>query len=219
MAELGTPQEPAAGPRPAQHGPEISVSMIGAPRGHGQQVCGSERRRAAAAGCVPMPGGTCVLLQLSCNPHAPLVTATICRAARARRMRSGKSWQRCVKGRNACPPSCVALPPSTPPLSRRCSCNVLPTHPFLPKQACLQAREAADQQDAWLDRVEAAPIYRPTAEQWADPLAYIRGIQGEAARCGVCIVRAPVAPSVPGGLVGAAGGVLGRRAAPCFTFC
>jgi hypothetical protein len=52
-----------------------------------------------------------------------------------------------------------------------------------------------------MDKVAAAPIYRPTEEQWRDPLAYIRGIQAEAAQLGICIVRAPLAPTVPGGLV------------------
>ena len=68
-------------------------------------------------------------------------------------------------------------------------------------QACQLAKEAAAEQDAWLDKIEAAPIYQPTAVQWADPLAYIRSIQAEAAQCGICIVRAPLAPTVPGGVV------------------
>ena len=52
-----------------------------------------------------------------------------------------------------------------------------------------------------MDKVAPAPIYRPTEEQWRDPLAYIRSIQAEAAQSGICIVRAPLAPTVPGGLV------------------
>ena len=69
-------------------------------------------------------------------------------------------------------------------------------------QACRKATADAPQQDAWLDRIVDAPTFRPTRQEWQDPLAYVRSIQGEvAARYGICIVRPPVAPTVPGGLV------------------
>lgn len=67
-------------------------------------------------------------------------------------------------------------------------------------EACRAAREAAEQEDVWMDRVEQAPIYTPTEAEWEDPLAYIRSIQAEASQYGICIVRAPVAPTTPGGL-------------------
>lgn len=53
----------------------------------------------------------------------------------------------------------------------------------------------------WLRNVPPAPVYTPSAEEWRDPIAYIRSIQEEAARYGICVVKAPVAPAVPAGLV------------------
>ena len=85
------------------------------------------------------------------------------------------------------PARAPARPPAGPPPARL--------------QACQQATQAAEQEDAWMDKVAPAPIYRPSEEQWRDPLAYIRSIQAEAAQFGICIVRAPLAPTVPGGLV------------------
>lgn len=40
------------------------------------------------------------------------------------------------------------------------------------------------QQAAWMDRLPEAPTFRPTREQFEDPLAYIRSIQQEAAAHG-----------------------------------
>jgi jmjN domain len=45
------------------------------------------------------------------------------------------------------------------------------------------------QQAAWMDRLPEAPTYHPTHEQFADPLAYIRSIQQEAAQHGMKIAR------------------------------
>lgn len=41
-----------------------------------------------------------------------------------------------------------------------------------------------EQQAAWMDRLPEAPTFRPTREQFQDPLAYIRSIQQEAAQFG-----------------------------------
>lgn len=54
-------------------------------------------------------------------------------------------------------------------------------------------------------RVRPAPTYSPSAEEWADPLAYIRSIQGEAARFGICKIVPPASADVPAGLVGGGG--------------
>lgn len=42
------------------------------------------------------------------------------------------------------------------------------------EQMFKQAKEAAEELDGWLDQVEDAPVYSPTAKEWQDPLAYIR---------------------------------------------
>ena len=40
--------------------------------------------------------------------------------------------------------------------------------------------------------IEAAPVFRPTEEEFKDPLAYINSCRGEGERCGiVCIVPPP----------------------------
>lgn len=49
----------------------------------------------------------------------------------------------------------------------------------------------------WMRKVPEAKVYRPTAEEWADPLAYIRSIQPEAAGYGICSIEAPAASAVP----------------------
>lgn len=57
------------------------------------------------------------------------------------------------------------------------------------------------QQSAWLEDIPLAPVYTPTSEEWKDPLAYIRSIQEEAAKFGMCVIKAPVAPAAPAGIV------------------
>ena len=39
----------------------------------------------------------------------------------------------------------------------------------------------------------SAPIFRPTAAQWEDPLAYIASIHQRAEPYGICKVRGPAA--------------------------
>lgn len=51
-------------------------------------------------------------------------------------------------------------------------------------QTFKQANEAAEEEDGWLDRIDEAPIYTPTAQEWEDPLDYIRS-EPRAAALGV----------------------------------
>jgi hypothetical protein len=53
----------------------------------------------------------------------------------------------------------------------------------------------------WLQQLPEAPVFKPTAQEWANPLDYLRKIQGEAARYGICVVRAPVGPTISAGQV------------------
>ena len=46
--------------------------------------------------------------------------------------------------------------------------------------------------DGWMHEVPSAPVYRPSPEEFKDPVAYIRSIQGEASKSGVCKVVPPV---------------------------
>ena len=39
-------------------------------------------------------------------------------------------------------------------------------------------------QASWLGHVQDAPVFKPTSEQFKDPLAYIQSIQAEAAKYG-----------------------------------
>ena len=87
----------------------------------------------------------------------------------------------------------------------------LPLLLLLPLQKKARLIQAHHDNLAWMARVPEAPTYRPTAEQWQDPLAYIRSIQPEAAQYGVCAIVAPVTSAVPAGLVGALPGALAAR--------
>ena len=55
------------------------------------------------------------------------------------------------------------------------------------------------EQQAWLSEIPHAPVFTPTAAEWADPLAYIRSIQEDGSAAGICLVRAPLPPGVCGG--------------------
>jgi hypothetical protein len=54
---------------------------------------------------------------------------------------------------------------------------------------------------AWINTIEEAPVFHPTAAEWADPIAYIRAIQGAAAAAGIFRIVPPLLPAVPGPLV------------------
>jgi hypothetical protein len=102
----------------------------------------------------------------------------------------------------------LAVRPSWRPArgaSRPLSPDLSPRRRAAPPPRTAQAIAAVQagqlRQLEWLARLPDAPVYSPTAEQWADPLAYIRSIQAEAAAYGICTIRAPVPPSTPGAAV------------------
>lgn len=43
----------------------------------------------------------------------------------------------------------------------------------------------------WLEAIPEAAVFRPTMQQFANPLAYIRSIQQEAAGSGACLGPPP----------------------------
>jgi hypothetical protein len=63
------------------------------------------------------------------------------------------------------------------------------------------AMSAVEEHGPWLREIPSVPVYSPTAEEWQDPIAYIRSIQPEAGKFGGCIVKAPITPAVPAALL------------------
>jgi hypothetical protein len=47
-----------------------------------------------------------------------------------------------------------------------------------------EAVAASQRACAWIHELQDAPVYYPTPEQFADPIGYIRSIQGKAAKYG-----------------------------------
>lgn len=50
---------------------------------------------------------------------------------------------------------------------------------------------------AWCRNVEEAPVYRPSVEEFEDPVSFIRSIKAEAERFGICKIIPPVQASTP----------------------
>eukprot|EP00951_Prasinocladus_malaysianus_P001857 scaffold13234_cov50-Prasinocladus_malaysianus.AAC.1 len=53
----------------------------------------------------------------------------------------------------------------------------------------------------WIDDIPEAPVFRPTEEEFAEPMLYISKIQHEAAAWGICKIVPPVSAAVPGATV------------------
>ncbi|KAG1667468.1 hypothetical protein FOA52_012223 [Chlamydomonas sp. UWO 241] len=62
-------------------------------------------------------------------------------------------------------------------------------------QTVTRAAEFQHSSSKWVDALPDAPVFRPTKEQWADPLLYIQSIQAEAAPYGLCLISPPVSPT------------------------
>lgn len=54
---------------------------------------------------------------------------------------------------------------------------------------------------SWMDQLPEAPVFRPTREEFADPLAYISSIRAAAEPWGICKIVPPLAAAVPGSMV------------------
>jgi len=62
------------------------------------------------------------------------------------------------------------------------------------------AISAVEEHGPWLREIPSVPVYTPSAEEWQDPILYIRSIQPEAGKFGACVVKAPIIPAVPAAL-------------------
>lgn len=50
---------------------------------------------------------------------------------------------------------------------------------------------------SWCRSVQEAPVYRPSIEEFEDPISFIRSIKAEAERFGICKIIPPVQASTP----------------------
>ncbi|EYU45270.1 hypothetical protein ABFS82_05G068700 [Erythranthe guttata] len=53
----------------------------------------------------------------------------------------------------------------------------------------------------WTDEILDCPVYRPTKDEFQDPLVYLQKIAPEASKYGICKIVSPVSASVPAGVV------------------
>ncbi|KAL9246957.1 hypothetical protein vseg_020435 [Gypsophila vaccaria] len=53
----------------------------------------------------------------------------------------------------------------------------------------------------WTDKVPECPVYRPTIQEFEDPLVYLQNIAPEASKYGICKIVSPISASVPAGVV------------------
>ncbi|XP_010538492.1 PREDICTED: lysine-specific demethylase JMJ706-like isoform X2 [Tarenaya hassleriana] len=53
----------------------------------------------------------------------------------------------------------------------------------------------------WTDRLPECPVYRPTKDEFEDPLIYLQKIAPEASKYGICKIISPLMATVPAGVV------------------
>lgn len=53
----------------------------------------------------------------------------------------------------------------------------------------------------WTEKIPECPVYRPTKEEFEDPLVYLQKIAPEASKYGICKIISPLSASVPAGVV------------------
>ncbi|XP_055827016.1 lysine-specific demethylase JMJ13-like isoform X2 [Solanum dulcamara] len=78
------------------------------------------------------------------------------------------------------------------------------------KKPCLhgkvsQKRKASGQismnEFDWTDTIKECPVYRPSKEEFEDPLVYVQKIAPEASKYGICKIVSPLGSSSPAGVV------------------
>jgi hypothetical protein len=69
-------------------------------------------------------------------------------------------------------------------------------------RAVERALNAHAKHNRWLEDIPSAPVYTPSLEEWQrNPLEYIKSIEREASQAGICLIKPPVTPVIPPGLV------------------
>lgn len=70
---------------------------------------------------------------------------------------------------------------------------------------CVEPQEQRDRcaflsqpNGSWINTIPEAPVFHPTAAEWADPVAYLARIQEAFKHAGICRIVPPCLPAVPG---------------------
>ncbi|KAL2901241.1 hypothetical protein RDABS01_026323 [Bienertia sinuspersici] len=69
---------------------------------------------------------------------------------------------------------------------------------FLPKR---KVEKFTMSDTDWVDKIPECPVYRPTRDEFEDPLVYLQKIAPEASKYGICKIVSPISASVPAGIV------------------
>ncbi|KAK6794773.1 hypothetical protein RDI58_008226 [Solanum bulbocastanum] len=69
-----------------------------------------------------------------------------------------------------------------------------------PSHGKVSQKRKADEFD-WTDTIKECPVYRPSKEEFEDPLVYVQKIAPEASKYGICKIVSPLGSSAPAGVV------------------
>ncbi|XP_015068933.2 lysine-specific demethylase JMJ706-like isoform X1 [Solanum pennellii] len=75
-----------------------------------------------------------------------------------------------------------------------------PSHGKVSQKTKAAAQISMDEFD-WTDTIKECPVYRPSKEEFEDPLVYVQKIAPEASKYGICKIVSPLGSSAPAGVV------------------